>query len=348
MSPQEQSSVENQGFSSSAEILSDEEIRSRAAAFAQRIFEQQMEAYEAQRAQAIAMMRAQEEYARQKAAYEEACREYYERQGQVAVRIDAETGEEIYTGLQNQFVETAESESDATVPADALPSEEPAPGYVDVTESASENSFGEEMLPTEDSPMSADYDQSYDTVSDDAYSSEAELYPQGGEEEISPEIPEEAPAPAAVPEPVPAEDSFPWFAVAVSIFCVSVLSAVGYILFSGDPRFEHQRKHFLAALHISENSVSEAPAKTQRKIEIPDFGASKPKPAPAPKSAPETAGVPAPLEAENGEAAPEEPSNEIPAEEAAVEDEEIPAKTEEPLAEEDEELFEDEEDWLDD
>ena len=362
MSPQEQSSVENQGFSPSAEILSDEEIRSRAAAFAQRIFEQQMESYEAQRAQAIAMMRAQEEYARQKAAYEEACREYYERQGQVAVRVDAETGEEIYSGLQNQFAETAESAPDATVPAAAFPAEEPDSAYFDETAQSPENSVGEEMLSDEDYAAPADYEQGYEPASGDAYSSDAEAYPQGEEEEIPPEIPEEASeVPAAAPEPqpavpAPAGDAFPWFAVAVSIFCVSVLAAVGYILFSGDPRFEHQRKHFLAALHISENSVSELPAKTQRKVEIPDFGASKPKPAPASdpeekslaEENSETAGVPAPLEAESDEAASEEPSDGISAEESAVADEETSAEAEEPPAEEDEELFEDEEDWLDD
>ena len=342
MSPQEQSSVENQGFSSPSEILSDEEIRSRAAAYAQRIFEQQMEAYEAQRAQAIAMMRAQEEYARQKAAYEEACREYYAQQGQVAVRVDAETGEEIYSELQNQYASSAESfpadrseEIPEAMPAEDPSSPEPEPEMPDV--------YGK--------------DPNF-LYSESAYAeAPAEEIPEEIPSEIS-EDPQGEPAPSprqeAVAVPVaPAPSPFPWFAVIVSIFCVSVIAAVGYILFSGDPRFEHQRKHFLAALNLAEKSEPEPSAKPARTgTEIPDFGASRSES--VPETVIESAAKP-PVPAPDAEVPAEDESlpsdEEIPSEKVAEEmpaDEDVSSSGETVPEEEEEELFEDDESWLDD
>ncbi|HIV04061.1 MAG TPA: hypothetical protein IAC75_02785, partial [Candidatus Spyradosoma merdigallinarum] len=79
------------------ELLSDEEIRSRAAAYAQQVYEQQLEAYRRQREQLSAFLRAQEEYERQRAAYEQACAAWNAQlAGSPAVRVDPDTGEQVF------------------------------------------------------------------------------------------------------------------------------------------------------------------------------------------------------------------------------------------------------------
>lgn len=259
------------------DVLSDEEIRARAAAYAQRIYEQQLEAYEAQRAQAMEVRRLQEEYARRQAEYEEACRAYYaQQQVQPAVRIDAETGEEIYAYQQNRY-DAAQTET---------PSNEENREVYEEPESA---------VPAEDFP---DEVASGETGSDSYEESDV---PVAGEnefaEEIEPEsVPEEDPVPAAPAEAkktvvVAVAPRFPLISVMLIVLCVAALSAEGYILFSDDPRFERQRNNFFSAIGWDNavNTSEEAEKSAPKKVELPELRrkVDSPKPAAAPEQATE-------------------------------------------------------------
>ena len=259
MPPQEQAPSGNTDFPPMPEVLSDEEIRARAAAYAQRIYEQQLEAYEAQRAQAMEVRRLQEEYARRQAEYEEACRAYYaQQQVQPAVRIDAETGEEIYTYQQNRY--------------DAAQPETPA---------------GEENREVYEEPESAvpagdfpDGGSSVETESESYDESDVPVAEENGfTEEIEPEsAPEEDPVPAAPAEAkktvvVPVAPRFPLISVMLIVLCVAALSAEGYILFSDDPRFERQRNNFFSAIGWDNavNTSEEAEKAEPKKAELPEL-----------------------------------------------------------------------------
>lgn len=288
MPAQEKSPSETSAYPTAPEVLSDEEIRSRAAAYAQRIYEQQLEAYEAQRAQAIEAMRLREEYARRQAAYEEACRAYYaqaQRETKPVVRIDAETGEAVYA-----------SNSEATRYT-AFPSAQygvPAPSAGDASEGAVP-----EIYPEPDNPeaeTSADEAAGYDAVSpSDDEIPEKEL---SAEEEGEPPAETDSGVPASVSGPdagppktvVVIESRFPLISVILTILCVAALSAEGYILFSDDPRFERQRNNFFSAIGW-ENAVSSEETETNPKpktLELPELRRKVETSAPAePVSAPD-------------------------------------------------------------
>ena len=259
------------------DVLSDEEIRARAAAYAQRIYEQQLEAYEAQRAQAMEVRRLQEEYARRQAEYEEACRAYYaQQQVQPAVRIDAETGEEIYAYQQNRY-DAAQSET---------PSNEENREVYEEPESA---------VPAEDFP---DEVASGETGSDSYDESDVPVAEENefiGE--IEPEsVPEEDPGPAAPAEAkktvvVAVAPRFPLISVMLIVLCVAALSAEGYILFSDDPRFERQRNNFFSAIGWGNavNTSEEAEKSAPKNVELPELRrkVEPPKPAAAAEQATE-------------------------------------------------------------
>ena len=278
MPPQEQAPSGNADFPPMPDVLSDEEIRARAAAYAQRIYEQQLEAYEAQRAQAMEVRRLQEEYARRQAAYEEACRAYYaQQQVQPAVRIDAETGEEIYAYQQVGY-DAAQPESSVV--------EETQEVYEEPEVTVPVEDFSDEVSP--DEAESGKYEE--------------DAVPVAEENEFAEDIvPESAPAeestPAAPSEPqktvvVAVAPRFPLISVMLIVLCVAALSAEGYILFSDDPRFERQRNNFFSAIgwdnavNTSENAEKSAP----KKVELPELRrkVESPKPAVAPEQPPAT------------------------------------------------------------
>lgn len=174
--------------SDAPKILSDEEMRSRAAASAQQLYESQLEAYRAQREQLLEVQRVRAEYERCRAAYEDACRAYRESKNRVAasavVRVDPDTGE--------QIVAPANTDS-AFVPEET-----------------------ESVPAIEDAPVPA----------------------------------AEAPAPVPAEAPVSPKRAsrrvraarFPLVAVIILIFFAAEFSAFGYIMFSGDPRFDGLRE----------------------------------------------------------------------------------------------------------
>lgn len=284
MPPQNSNTSENSDMSVPSGVLSDEEIRSRAAAYAQRIYEQQLEAYEAQRTQALAMLRAREEFIRRQAEYEEACRAYYARQqeeaGAPAVLVDAETGEQVYT----QTPEFQEKEVNPTVGN----AEEPVAQVVldEFTEEAAFPPPETETLAENPDSGSADF---FETEIE-TLSPEENFEPSDKSVVFSEETsPEEEEMEAALPK----EARFPTFAVLIAIVCVSGLSEIGYILFSGDPRFELQREHFLSVIGLKKEKKSDSGnAKSAKKIEIPDFGAHMPEKK-NPESEPEVLPLPA-------------------------------------------------------
>lgn len=260
-------------------MLSDEEIRSRAAAYAQRIYEQQLEAYEAQRAQAIEAMRLREEYARQQAAYEEACRAYYaqaQRETKPVVRIDAETGEAVYASNSEATQYTAfPSAGDA--PAEAVPEIYPEPDNPDAETSADEAAGYDAVSPSDDE------------IPEKELSAEEEGAPPA---ETDSGVPASESGTDAEPSKtvVVIESRFPLISVILTILCVAALSAEGYILFSDDPRFERQRNNFFSAIGW-ENAVSSEETETNPKpktLELPELRRKVETSAPAePVSAPD-------------------------------------------------------------
>lgn len=193
----------------SPEILSDEELRSRAAADAQRLYERQLEAYRAQRAQLLEARRVREEYERRRVAYEEACRAYYESKKRssspAVVRVDPDTGAQVFVSPQPGEENPPPS---PTTPEAPVPPEAPA----------APAEIGAEVPSAEASEIR---------------SGEGEVQP--------PEISEKAAA-----EPLPAK--FPLFSVSAVIFFAATLSALGYIVFSEDPRFDVPRGRILSLI----------------------------------------------------------------------------------------------------
>ena len=253
------------------ELLSDEEIRSRAAAYAQQVYEQQLEAYRRQREQLSAFLRAQEEYERQRAAYAQACAAWNAQlAGSPAVRVDPDTGEQVFA--QENFS------------ADAFPSSVPAACAQPAEGVPAESAFPEENaaaapgVPAEENPLTAAFAADGEAAQPEAVLADAapeaaqdfsedpppEFYLS--EETSSPEAsapPPESSVPApdaripAAPPPrrnlnrVPAPAAtfsappdFPLFGVAVVIVMTALLAVLGYIVFSDDPRFAGPRENF--------------------------------------------------------------------------------------------------------
>ncbi len=232
----------------SPEILSDEELRSRAAADAQRLYERQLEAYRAQRAQLLEARRVREEYERRRAAYEEACRAYYESKKRssspAVVRVDPDTGAQVFVSPQPG----AENP-----PPSPTPSEAPVPA-ADASVSPAENA----------SPVGSESEVQPEEASE-TRSGEGEVQP--------PEIYEEVPA-----EPLPAK--FPLISVLAVIFFAATLSALGYIVFSEDPRFEVPRGRILSLI-LGEGGDAESPSGLPSESAPPERVPASPRAEPA-------------------------------------------------------------------
>ena len=244
-------------------LLSDEEIRSRAAAYAQQVYEQQLEAYRRQREQLSAFLRAQEEYERQRAAYEQA--------------VDPDTGEQVFA--QENFSADA---FPASVPAACA---QPAEGVPAESAFPEENAAAAPDVPAEENPLTA----AFEAERSEAASAAVPEAAQDFSEEPPPEFysPEEPSLPeASAPPPkssVPAAASsasadFPLFGVALVIVMTAVLAALGYIVFSDDPRFAGPRENFRllvgwekenASAPTQDGNAAPAPSAPARKEEKP-------------------------------------------------------------------------------
>lgn len=223
-------------------ILSDEEIRARAAAFAQRVYEQQLEVYRAQRERLLAAERARLEYERQWQAYEQARRDFEVRQNaQPAVRIDPATGEQVYAKSQdaslNEFPEEPVPISD-----DVFVAAEPA--FV------SEKEFEEEEESPVFDPDSEEEDES--DFDEDGDEEEPSADEEMSEQEETSDVQE-----AKVKKTTGTRDSgFTPFSMLLIVICAAVLAAIGYILFSDDPRFERQRTEFFSLIKWDKTEAS--------------------------------------------------------------------------------------------
>lgn len=259
-------------------LLSDEEIRSRAAAYAQQVYEQQLEAYRRQREQLSAFIRAQEEYERQRTAYEQACAAWNAQlAGSPAVRVDPDTGEQVFA--QENF--SAEA-FPASVPAACAQPGEGVPAKPAFSE---ENAAAAADVPAEENPLTA----AFEAERSEAASAAVPEAAQDFSEEPPPEFysPEETSLPeASAPPPkssVPAAASsasadFPLFGVALVIVMTAVLAALGYIVFSDDPRFAGPRENFRllvgwekenAGAPPQDGNAASAPSAPARKEEKP-------------------------------------------------------------------------------
>lgn len=259
-------------------LLSDEEIRSRAAAYAQQVYEQQLEAYRRQREQLSAFIRAQEEYERQRTAYEQACAAWNAQlAGSPAVRVDPDTGEQVFA--QENF--SAEA-FPASVPAACAQPGEGVPAKPAFSE---ENVAAAVDVPAEENPLTA----AFEAERSEAASAAVPEAAQDFSEEPPPEFysPEETSLPeASAPPPkssVPvaassASADFPLFGVAFVIVMTAVLAALGYIVFSDDPRFAGPRENFRllvgwekenAGAPTQDGDAASAPSAPARKEEKP-------------------------------------------------------------------------------
>lgn len=259
-------------------LLSDEEIRSRAAAYAQQVYEQQLEAYRRQREQLSAFIRAQEEYERQRTAYEQACAAWNAQlAGSPAVRVDPDTGEQVFA--QENF--SAEA-FPASVPAACAQPGEGVPAKPAFSE---ENAAAAPGVPAEENPLTA----AFEAERSEAASAAVPEAAQDFSEEPPPEFysPEETSLPEAsapppkssVPAAAPsASADFPLFGVALVIVMTAVLAALGYIVFSDDPRFAGPRENFRllvgwekenAGAPTQDGNAASAPSAPARKEEKP-------------------------------------------------------------------------------
>lgn len=264
------------------ELLSDEEIRSRAAAYAQQVYEQQLEAYRRQREQLSAFIRAQEEYERQRTAYEQACAAWNAQlAGSPAVRVDPDTGEQVFA--QENF--SAEA-FPASVPAACAQPGEGVPAKPAFSE---ENAAAAPGVPAEENPLTAAFAAGGEAAQPEAVLADAapeaaqdfsedpppEFYLS--EETSSPEAsaPPRAPSPrSSVPVATPsASADFPLFSVAIVIVMTALLAALGYIVFSDDPRFAGPRENF--RLLVGWEKENAAPAQDGNAAPAPSSPARK-------------------------------------------------------------------------
>lgn len=177
--------------SSTPELLSDEEMRSRAAAYAQKIYEQQLEAYRIQRAQVLAEQQARAEYLRQWQAYQQ---QFYS--PQPAVRVDPDTGAQTFVAGQPFFPPPPDVPA-SQMPPQPFPPETPVPAP-------------EEMQDGVPAPEPAATVPVADEISEEENlmppSESGAEPPENPEEEIA-DVPAEEPL--SVGELVPAEENVP-------------------------------------------------------------------------------------------------------------------------------------------
>ena len=215
------------------EILSDEEMRSRAAASAQQLYESRLEAYRLQREQLLEVQRVRAEYERCRAAYEEACRVYRESKNLAAtasavVRVDPDTGAQ--TAVPTEPAPVA-------VPANFENENVPEENFPDVPEFADEASSAPAEAP-------ASVPENEEKVADVSARAEKKVSPKRAERRPS------------------RPSRFPIISVLIVIFFAAEFSALGYIAFSGDPRFEELRERFRTL-------ISSAPATTTEEADVP-------------------------------------------------------------------------------
>ena len=223
------------------EILSDEEMRSRAAASAQQLYESRLEAYRLQREQLLEVQRVRAEYERCRAAYEEACRVYRESKNLAAtasavVRVDPDTGAQ--TAVPTEPAPVA-------VPANFENENVPEENFPDVPE------FADEAL-SAPAEAPASVPENEEKVAD-VPARDEETVPARAEKKVSPKRAERRPAHPS---------RFPIISVLVVIFFAAEFSALGYIAFSGDPRFEELRERFRTL-------ISSTPATTTEEADVP-------------------------------------------------------------------------------
>ena len=248
--------------------------RSRAAAYAQQVYEQQLEAYRRQREQLSAFLRAQEEYERQRAAYEQACAAWNAQlAGSPAVRVDPDTGEQVFA--QENFSADA---FPASVPAACA---QPAEGVPAESAFPEENAAAAPGVPAEENPLTAAFAAGGEAAQPEAVLADAaqdfsedpppEFYPS--EETSSPEA--SAPPPkSSVPVATPsASADFPLFSVAIVIVMTALLAVLGYIVFSDDPRFAGPRENF--RLLVGWEKENAAPAQDGNAAPAPSAPARK-------------------------------------------------------------------------
>lgn len=220
------------------EILSDEEMRSRAAASAQQLYESRLEAYRLQREQLLEVQRVRAEYERCRAAYEEACRVYRESKNLAAtasavVRVDPDTGAQTVVPTEP---------APAAVPANFENENVPAPeNFEDVPAFADEVPSAPESVPENEEKVA------------DVPATDERSVPARAEKKVSPKRAERRPA------------RFPIIIVLIVIFFAAEFSALGYIAFSGDPRFEELRERFRTLISSAPATTDEAdvPAATE-------------------------------------------------------------------------------------
>jgi len=217
-------------------VLSDEEIQAQAAAFAQRVYEQQIMALRAQRDQLLAAWRAQEEYVRQMNAYEQSVDEYFAQQGGVpAVQIDSETGAQTYPTTQNSAEEVVAEPEAKTNPVNeaGVPVEEP--------EVASSVEVSPEIIPEQ----------------------EASFEENSTEENF---LEENSPAPT-VPRK---KRSVPALLILLIVLCVADIIAFAYVMWSGDPRCEIYRDSILSLFDEKYAEKRQSPVPATIRPRIPD------------------------------------------------------------------------------
>lgn len=224
------------GFGGSAfpGILSDEEMRERAAAYAQRVYEQQLATYKAQREQALAL---REEYERQRRAYQEACRQYCEQRrsaGQSVLQVDPDTGEQTvplppppppFAGMFPQ------------APA-GVPAAERAPTFPQELRTSLPPQTIEENAPAAPTfPQESPFPQ--EEISD-------ESVPAPDAEAFGETPPPLTPTEKFPQQALPPPRGFPWLSATAIALLAACAAAVGYILCAGDPRFESEREDLVS------------------------------------------------------------------------------------------------------
>lgn len=245
MDPNSQPSPQNQPATAPSSILSDEEIRTRAAAFAQQIYEQQLEAYRIQRERLVAAQQARQEYERQWQAYEQACRDFQAQQSaQPMLRINPATGEQVYAQPNDDDGAVDDENVAQTAEAQDPGVEEGEP----VSPEGIEESVDSDVLVAEEDSEACEEQVAEDEFSSEVVASEDDAL----KEEVEPESEALEPSAASEPAepskkmPAPSGSGFSPVSMLLVVVCVAVLSATGYILFSDDPRFEQQRTRFFS------------------------------------------------------------------------------------------------------
>lgn len=264
--------------SSMPELLSDEEMRSRAAAYAQKIYEQQLEAYRIQRAQVLAEQQARAEYLRQWQAYQQ---QFYS--PQPAVRVDPDTGAQTFVAEQS-FSPSPPEVSASPMPPQPFPPETPVPFADEISEEENlmpplesgaespenpeeeiadvpaasvdeENIFAEETVPAQNDAPAAE---------------EPSGEPDDNDAESAVEAASEAKG--KTPPPVgPMPKKFPAFSLFLLVVCAAALAAGAYILFSDDPRFAQPKKNFFSLIGREPRAEAE---ETENEASVPAVGES--------------------------------------------------------------------------